>query len=140
MDGPPENRGISDAIEVTRQELERTAIPLRACFHGRVTVDNVKLVKLFLRAQNLEHVGRTDEAVELYESVVGAHFDSTGPYDRLIAIYQHQSRHREVARIAEAALARVKTYEDKRAFYERARVEALKAAGRLPQAEPRKPR
>jgi hypothetical protein len=103
-----------------------------------VTVDNVELVKLFLRAQNLEHVGKIDEAVQLYESVVEAHFDSTGPYDRLIAIYEHQSRHREVARIAEAALAYVMTYEDKRAFYERTRLEAMKAAGRLPQAEPRK--
>jgi tetratricopeptide (TPR) repeat protein len=103
-------------------------------------VDNVELVKLFLKAQNLEHVGKIEEAVELYESVVEAHFDSTGPYDRLIAIYDHQSRHREVARIAEAALAHVVTYEDKRAFYERTRHEALKAVGRLPQAEPRKPR
>ncbi|MGH2698853.1 MAG: hypothetical protein ACRDJL_06595 [Actinomycetota bacterium] len=105
-----------------------------------MTVDNVELVKRFLKAQNLEHVGRLDEAVELYESVVQAHFDSSGPYDRLIALYGHQARHREVVRIAETALEHVKTYEDKRAFYERSRVEAKKAIGRLPQAEPRKRR
>jgi hypothetical protein len=105
-----------------------------------VTVDNVELVRLFLKAQNLEHVGKIDEAVGLYESILEAHFDSTGPYDRLIAIYQHQSRHSEVARVAEAALAHVVTYEDKRDFFERTRLEALKAVGRLPQAEPRKRR
>ena len=100
--------------------------------------DNVELVKRFLRAQNLEGVGRLDEAIELYESIVSESFDSSGPYDRLIAIYDHQARHREVARVAEAALERVQTYDDKKALYERARTEALKSAGRLPQAAPRR--
>jgi len=102
-------------------------------------VDNVELVKRFLRAQNLEHVGKADEAVGLYESIVEARFDSSGPYDRLIAIYDHQARHRDVVRIAEAALAQVQTYEDKRSFYEKTRSDALKAIGRLPQAKPRDP-
>jgi len=103
-------------------------------------VDNVELVKRFLKAQNLEQVGKIAEALDLYESIVEAGFDSSGPYDRLIALYGHQAQHRDVMRIAEAALAHVQTYDDKRAFYERTRVEALKAIGRLPQAEPRKPR
>jgi tetratricopeptide (TPR) repeat protein len=103
-------------------------------------VDNVELVKRFLKAQNLEQVGRLDEAVSLYESIVEARFDSSGPYDRLIALYDHRARHRDVVRIAEAALAYVQTYDDKRAFYERTRVDAMKAIGRLPQAEPRNPR
>jgi len=103
-------------------------------------VDNVELVKRFLKAQNLEQVGRIEDALGLYESIVEARFDSSGPYDRLIALYGHHARHRDVMRIAEAALAYVQTYDDKRAFYERTRVEALKAIGRLPQAEPRKPR
>ena len=100
----------------------------------------MELVKRFLRAQNLEHVGRVDEAVTLYESIVEARFDSSGPYDRLIAIYDHVARHRDVMRIAEAALAHVQTYDDKRAFYEKTRLDALKAIGRLPQAQPRKTR
>ena len=103
-------------------------------------MDNVELVKRFLKAQNLEQVGKIEEAVDLYESIVEARFDSSGPYDRLIALYGHQARHRDVMRIAEAALTHVQTYEDKRTFYERTRVDALKAIGRLPQAEPRKPR
>ena len=103
-------------------------------------MDNVELVKRFLKAQNLEHVGRIEEAVELYESIVEARFDSSGPYDRLIALYNHQAKHRDVMRIADAALANVQTYDDKRAFYETTRVGALKAIGRLPQASPRKPR
>ncbi|CAN5705608.1 hypothetical protein BH20ACT23_BH20ACT23_07250 [soil metagenome] len=103
-------------------------------------MDNVELVKRFLKAQNLEHVGRVDEALGLYESIVEARFDSSGPYDRLIALYDHRAQHRDVVRIAEAALAQVQTYDDKRAFYEKTRSDALKAIGRLPQAEPRKPR
>jgi len=103
-------------------------------------VENVELVKRFLKAQNLEQVGKINEALDLYESIVEARFDSSGPYDRLIALYGDRARHRDVMRIAEAALAHVQTYDDKRAFYERTRVDALKAIGRLPQAEPRKPR
>ncbi len=103
-------------------------------------MDNVELVKRFLKAQNLEHVGRVDEAVGLYESIVEARFDSSGPYDRLIALYDYRARHRDVVRIAEAALAQVQTYDDKRAFYAETRSDALKAIGRLPQAQPRNPR
>jgi tetratricopeptide (TPR) repeat protein len=101
-------------------------------------VDNVELVKRFLKAQNLEQVGRIEEAVELYESIVEARFDSSGPYDRLIALYDHQARHRDVLRIADAALEHVQTYDEKRAFYEKTRLDAKKAIGRLPQAQPRK--
>ena len=103
-------------------------------------MDNVELVKRFLKAQNLEQVSRIEEAVELYESIVDARFDSSGPYDRLIALYNHQARHRDVMRIADAALEHVQTYDDKRAFYEKTRLDAKKAIGRLPQAQPRKPR
>jgi lipopolysaccharide biosynthesis regulator YciM len=105
---------------------------------GSVATDNVELVKRFLKAQNLEHVGNVDDAIELYESIIEERFDSSGPYDRLLAIYNQRSRWREMARVAEAALAQVKTYEDKRAFYERSRLEAKKSEGRLPRAAPRK--
>ena len=105
---------------------------------GSVATDNVELVKRFLKAQNLEHVGNIDAAIELYKSIIEEHFDSSGPYDRLLAIYKQRSRWREMARVAETALEQVKTYEDKKAFYERSRLEAKKSEGRLPRAAPRK--
>ncbi len=70
---------------------------------------NVDLVHRFLRGQNLEQVARVDEAVELYETILAAGFDSVGPYDRLIEIYSNQARHREVVRVAEAALESART-------------------------------
>ncbi|HYZ94045.1 MAG TPA: hypothetical protein VFA34_16855 [Actinomycetota bacterium] len=76
------------------------------------------VVALYLRAQNLEQVRRTDEAVELYEHAVTAGFDSAGPYDRLIAIYLAREQHTDVVRIARAALEHVRTFDDKRASYE----------------------
>ena len=100
-------------------------------------VGNVELVKDFLRAQNLEQTGRVDDAIELYESMLEARFDSSGPYDRLIALYAHRARHADVVRVAERALRDVQTYRDKQAWYERTRAEALKAAGRVPPAAPK---
>jgi hypothetical protein len=100
-------------------------------------VDNVEVVRRFLKGQNLEQVGRTDDAIVLYEEAVESRFDSTGPYDRLIALYGERAQHREVARVAEAALANVHTHDDKRAWYELMRDEAVKAANRVPQAAPR---
>jgi tetratricopeptide (TPR) repeat protein len=76
------------------------------------------VVELYLRAQNLEQVRRTDEAVELYEQAVAAGFDSAGPYDRLILIYQAREQHANVVRVAAAALEHVRTFDDKRASYE----------------------
>lgn len=101
---------------------------------------NAELVRSFLRGQNLEQVGRVDEAIALYEAMVDADFDSAGPYDRLVALYSHRARHADVARVAAAALARVHTHADKRAFYERARDDARRAANRVPPAAPRPPR
>lgn len=98
----------------------------------------IDLVKGFLRGQNLEQVGRIDEAVALYEEAVAARFDSSGPYDRLIQIYADRAMHADVARVAEAALASVRTYEDKRGSYEAMRAAALKAAGGVPPAAPRR--
>jgi tetratricopeptide (TPR) repeat protein len=100
-------------------------------------VDNVEVVRQFLKGQNLEQVGRTDDAIALYEGALEARFDSTGPYDRLIALYGDRARHREVIRVAQAALDNVHTHADKRAWYERMRDEAAKAAARVPQAAPR---
>lgn len=77
------------------------------------------LVQDFLRAQNLEQVGRIDEAIALYESGVAAGFDSAGPYDRLIWIYQTRSLNAEVIRIAKASLEVVRTYPEKREWYRR---------------------
>jgi len=76
------------------------------------------LVALYLRAQNLEQVERTDEAIPLYEQAVAAGFDAAGPYDRLIAIYTQAEAFADVARIAEAAAVAVRTFDDKRAWYE----------------------
>jgi hypothetical protein len=98
------------------------------------------LVRTFLRAQNLEQVGRVDEAIGLYESMVEARFDSAGPYDRLVALYAHRSAHADVVRVATAALERVHTHADKRGFYARARDEARRATDKVPPATPRRPR
>src|SRR5918992_44338 len=96
--------------------------------------ENMELVRDFLRGQNLEQVGRIDEAIELYESAVAAGFDSSGPYDRLIALYSHRAMHADVVRITEAALASVHTHESKRDWYETMRAEAIKAQQRVPPA------
>jgi tetratricopeptide (TPR) repeat protein len=96
------------------------------------------IVKVFLRGQNLEQLGRVDEAIDLYEVAVVNRFDASGPYDRLIYLYADRARHGEVVRVAEAAIANVQTYEDKKAWYERMRAEALKARSTVPRAVPKK--
>ena len=101
-------------------------------------MDGAELVKAYLRGQNLEQVGRMDEAIDLYETVVGDRFDSTGPYDRLIHIYANQALHAEVIRVATAALESVQTHQDKRAWYERMREAAATAAERVPRAAPKR--
>lgn len=97
-------------------------------------MDAVDLVKHFLRAQNLEQLGRMDEAIDLYEQAVDASFDSTGPYDRLIALYSDRALHADVVRVANAALVNVQTHEAKREWYGRMRTEAEKAAAKVPPA------
>ena len=82
-------------------------------------------------------MGRVEEATALYEIAVARSFDSAGPYDRLIAIYSERARHRDVERVAAAALQHVRTHQAKRDFYERALLEARKAVTRLPQAAPK---
>ena len=99
---------------------------------------NVDLVHRFLRAQNLEQVARIDEAIELYETMLAAGFDSIGPYDRLIEIYSNRAAHREVVRVAAAALAAVHTYPEKRTWYEQMRAAAEKAAAAVPKAAPKR--
>jgi hypothetical protein len=109
------------------------------CFHGRMTEgDSVDMVKNYLRGQNLEQVGREDEAIDLYENAVACGFDSTGPYDRLIALYGDRAQHRDVVRVAEAAIANVHTHVDKTAWFERMRAEALKAQAKVPRAAPKR--
>ena len=98
----------------------------------------VDLVKQFLRGQNLEQVGRLDEAVSLYEDVIRAGFDSPGPYDRLIHIYSDRAEHKQVVRVTEAALVSVRTHEDKRHWYEVMRSEATAALQRVPRAAPKR--
>src|SRR5438046_6353010 len=85
------------------------------------------LVRLYLRAQNLEQMQRTDEAIPLYEEAVAARFDAAGPYDRLIAIYSERESFPDVARIAAAAVISVRTFDDKRAWYESTRDKAQAA-------------
>jgi hypothetical protein len=95
------------------------------------------LVQDFLRAQNLEQVGRVDEAIALYESAVAAGFDSAGPYDRLIWLYQSRALHREVIRIATASLKSVRTYPEKRDWYLRQIQQAEESLAGTPQPRPR---
>lgn len=95
------------------------------------------MVRDYLRAQNMEQLGRIEDAVELYEQSVAGGFDSSGPYDRLIFIYSERSQHAEVVRIADAALGQVRTYEDKRAWYRRMKQEAEKRSAAIPRPLPR---
>lgn len=96
------------------------------------------MVRAYLRGQNMEQLGRTDEAIELYEQAVAGRFDATGPYERLIALYSNQARHRDVMRVAEAALDHVRTYEQKRDWYRQMKASAEKAAGAVPKAAPKR--
>ena len=98
----------------------------------------VRLVEAFLKGQNLEQVGREDEAIGLYELAVSEGFDSPGPYDRLIVIYANHARHADVIRIAERALAHVVTHSDKHSWYERMKEDAARAAQRIPRAAPKR--
>lgn len=50
---------------------------------------------------------------------MAAGFDSAGPYDRLIWIYQTRGSNAEVIRIAKASLEVVRTYPEKREWYRR---------------------
>ena len=99
---------------------------------------NVDLVKGFLRAQNLEQLGRIDEAITQYETVIADKFDATGPYDRLISLYSNQAQHKEVERVAAAALENVHTHAQKREWYEQMKQAAVKAAGNVPAAAPKR--
>ena len=101
-------------------------------------MSNIDLVKDYLRAQNLEQLGRTEEAVALYEKAVTERFDSTGPYDRLISLYSNEARHREVERVATAALTNVHTYEQKREWYVQMRDAAREAVRDVPPAVPKR--
>jgi tetratricopeptide (TPR) repeat protein len=101
--------------------------------------NSADVVRSFLRAQNYEQVGKIDEAIELYEAAVEVEFDSSGPYDRLIHLYADMARHHDVVRVAEAAIAKVHTYEDKKAWYEQMRAAAIKAQANVPRAAPKTP-
>jgi len=98
----------------------------------------VEMVNLYLRGANLEQLDRLEEAAEAYEAAVAGAFDSTGPYDRLIALYSNQARHSDVIRIADSALENVRTYEDKREWYLRMKAEAVKASQKVLKGSPRK--
>ena len=100
-------------------------------------MSTIDLVKDFLRGQNLEQLGRLEEAIDLYETVISGGFDSSGPYDRLVAIYADAARHSDVVRVAELAIANVLTYPDKKSWYERMRSDAIKAQGKVPRAAPK---
>ena len=101
-------------------------------------MQNVDLVKSFLRAQNLEQLGRTDEAIELYEDMIAHRFDSTGPYDRLISLYSNRAQHKEVLRVADAALENVHTHEQKREWYDAMSRAAGEADRKVPKAAPKR--
>lgn len=82
------------------------------------------MVQHYLRAQNLEQLGRRDEAIAAYEQAVDGGFDSAGPYDRLIFLYSADALHAEVIRVARTALSNVRTYDQKKAWYRRMESEA----------------
>lgn len=96
-----------------------------------------QIVRDFLHAQNLEQVGKLDEAVVLYEEAVAAGFDAAGPYDRLVFIYQQRRDYRDVIRICQASLAAVRTYEAKRTWYRAQMADAEKQLGAPPTPTPR---
>jgi tetratricopeptide (TPR) repeat protein len=102
---------------------------------SRIPTD--ELVKGFLRGQNLEQIGRVDEAIECYEQAVAGGFDAAGPYDRLIWIYQQRRAHRDVIRVAEASLKAVRTYPAKRQWYEQQMEQARAALQAAPRPLPR---
>lgn len=106
-------------------------------FHLGMDSEEVTMVRHYLKGQNMEQLGRTDEAIDLYEQAVRGGFDSTGPYDRLITLYADQARHADVVRVAQAALAQVRTYDDKRDWYRRMLDEAAKRASSGPKPAPR---
>ncbi|MDQ3958475.1 MAG: hypothetical protein M3273_09160 [Actinomycetota bacterium] len=108
-------------------------------FDWRVAATNVDLVRQFLRAQNLEQVGRVEDAIELYEAMLAERFDAVGPYDRLIEIYSADARHADVVRVAEVAVASVHTYPEKQRWYDDMKEAARRAAGAVPKATPKKP-
>jgi hypothetical protein len=87
--------------------------------------DPAELVQRYLRGQNLEQMHRTDEAIVHYEQAVDGGFDSAGPYDRLIAIYREREQNADVIRVADAALTFVRTYDQKRGWYEQMRTNAI---------------
>lgn len=95
------------------------------------------LVRAFLHGQNLEQVGKVDDAIDLYERAVAAFFDAAGPYDRLIHLYQDRGMHRDVIRVAEASLRCVRTYDAKRMWYEQQIEQARASAGAAPRPLPR---
>lgn len=95
------------------------------------------MVQEFLRGQNLEQIGRVDEAIEIYERVVADGFDAAGPYDRLIWIYQMRNRHADVVRIAELSLTSVHTYAEKAEWYRQQIERAKDAMGSTPEARER---
>ena len=102
------------------------------------TPTEADLVRDFLRAQNLEQLGRIDEAIELYEGAVTGGFDAIGPYDRLIAIYSDRALHRDVMRVTDAAIEHVRTYEEKKEWYRNMRAGAEQALAKVPQARPKR--
>lgn len=89
---------------------------------------------LFLRGQNLEQVGKLEEAISLYEQAVKARFDAAGPYDRLIFIYQRSRMHADVIRVAEESIRSVRTYPQKLDWYRAQIIEAKKALDSPPTA------
>lgn len=96
------------------------------------------MVRLYLRGQNLEQLGRIDEALELYEAAVSGGFDAIGPYDRLIVLYSARALHADVVRLCDVALAQVRTYAEKRDWYRQVREDARRAQARVPSAAPKK--
>ncbi len=114
-------------MPLRRRKRERDRQEPAPPVSSAVTRPPDEIVQLYLRAQNLEQMRRVDEAAELYEEAVANGFDAAGPYDRLIAIYLGRNEHAAVRRVAEAALANVRTFDDKRAWYESVRSGAVEA-------------
>jgi tetratricopeptide (TPR) repeat protein len=111
--------------------------PAAAAPRPRMAVPADELVRDFLHGQNLEQIGKVDEATALYERAVEAGFDAAGPYDRLLFIYQQRRQFKDVIRVAEASLRSVRTYEAKRMWYQQYIKDAQSSIGAPPRPLPR---
>lgn len=118
--------------------IVRPTILSKPWFHLEMSdPEEVSLVRHYLRGQNMEQLGRIEDAIEEYRRAVEGGFDSPGPYDRLIHLYSERADHKKVVEIAAAATAKVRTYPEKQQWYRTVRHGAEEASRAGPRPSPR---